>query len=371
MENNLLDIIKTVRDLKEAKLNAVQIKDLISYSIEEKKKELIGPEGPKGETGDKGESILGPRGLPGPKGNTGTGIEKIDITESDHQVALSIHTTDGKIKNFPNIRGPRGQRGKIGDQGPQGLIGPTGPTGNPGRDGELFKFVGGYIPGKSYNKNDIVTSRNGSLYLSLKDNNTAPLDDKKSWDLILPYPVNYKSGTPTGASKGGVSVWLPSNFYATDAFVWIDNKIYRSLTTQTSTANFYNDYRAGNWVNMSDGDAVQPLLNGATNVRLDALKFIPTQYRMIICDLVCMRKSSTVADSYFKLTITCIWNGTAWIKNESSKTYFPGAPDDITFTINTDGGNQNALILGYTTPALAGAYDAAFSKVFISFRGII
>ena len=41
MENNLLDIIKTVRDLKEAKLNAVQIKDLISYSIEEKKRSSL------------------------------------------------------------------------------------------------------------------------------------------------------------------------------------------------------------------------------------------------------------------------------------------------------------------------------------------
>jgi hypothetical protein len=41
VENNLLDIIKTVRDLKEAKLNAVQIKDLISYSIEEKKRSSL------------------------------------------------------------------------------------------------------------------------------------------------------------------------------------------------------------------------------------------------------------------------------------------------------------------------------------------
>jgi len=371
VENNLLDIIKTVRDLKEAKLNAVQIKDLITYSIDQKKNELIGPIGPAGEKGDKGESILGPRGLPGPKGNTGTGIEKIDITESDHQVALSIHTTDGKIKNFPNIRGPRGQRGKIGDRGPQGLVGPNGPPGDPGRDGESFKFVGGFRPGASYNKGDIVTSRNGSLYVSLKDNNTALLDDKSAWELLLPYPINYRSGTATAGGKGGVVTWLPSNFYPIDAFVWIDNKIYRSLTTQTSTSDFYNDYRLGNWVNMSDGDAVEPLLNGAVNQRLNSLIFIPVQYRMIWIDMICMRKSSTVADTYFKLTITCIWNGASWIKNESSKTYFPGAPDDITFTINTDGANNNALILGYSTPTLAGIYDAAFSKVFLSIRGII
>jgi len=369
VENNLLDIIKTVRDLKEAKLNAVQIKDLITYSIDQKKNELIGPVGPKGETGDKGESILGPRGLPGPKGNTGTGIEKIDITESEHQVALSIHTTDGKIKNFPNIRGPRGQRGKIGDRGPQGLVGPNGPPGDPGRDGESFKFVGGFRPGASYNKGDIVTSRNGSLYVSLKDNNTALLDDKSAWELLLPYPINYRSGTATGVGKTAVPGWLPSQFYNLDNFVYIDNKIYRSLGPQTSTANFYTDYRAGQWVDMTDGQSVEPLLNGAVNVLIPSLKFYPAQHRLIVADLVNMRKSSTVADSYYKVTLTIIWNGTQWVKAESEKVFFGNpTPDNITYTLSTDVPDNNALVIGYNTTTMAGAYDAAFSKVFIHVR---
>ena len=371
MENNLLDIIKTVRDLKEAKLNAVQIKDLITLAIEQKKDELIkiGPTGEKGERGDRGE--IGPRGLSGPKGNVGFGVEKVIIEESDHQVALTIHTTDGKIARHGNIRGPRGQRGREGIRGPMGLQGPSGEKGDPGKNGESFRFAGGFMPGKVYMKGDVVSDKKGSLYVSLKDNNTSGLDDRKAWQIVLPSVVNYRSGTATGGSKGGVVTWLPSNFYPNDAFVWVDNKIYRSLTTHTGTASFYDDYRAGNWIGMSDGDITEPILNGAVNQRLNSLIFIPVQYRMLWIDLVCMRKSSTVADTYFKLTITCIWNGASWIKNESSKTYFPGAPDDITFTINTDGANNNALILGYSTPTLSGVYDAAFSKVFLSIRGII
>ena len=369
MENNLLDIIKTVRDLKEAKLNAVQIKDLITYSIDQKKNELKGDIGERGEKGERGDSILGPRGLPGPKGNTGTGIEKIDIIESDHQVALSIHTTDGKVAKHPNIRGPRGQRGKEGIRGPMGLTGPSGPTGDPGKDGESFKFVGGFRPGTVYNKGDIVSDRKGSLYVSLKDNNTALLDDKSAWELLLPYPINYRSGTATGTSKSGVSGWLPSNFYGPDTFVYIDNKIYRSLGTQTSTANFYNDYRNNLWMDMSDGQSVEPLLNGAVNVDLLSLKFYPAQHRMIAIDLVNMRKSNTVADSYYKLALTIIWDGVNWIKGESEKVFFGNpTPDNITYSVFTDTADNNALIVRYSTPLMAGTYDAAFSKVFIHTR---
>ena len=369
MENNLLDIIKTVRDLKEAKLNAVQIKDLITYSIDQKKNELIGPAGEKGERGDKGDSILGPRGLPGPRGNNGTGIEKIDITESEHQVALSIHTTDGKIAKYPNIRGPRGQRGKEGIRGPMGLQGPSGEKGDSGKNGESFRFAGGFMPGKTYMKGDVVSDRKGSLYVSLIDNNTRGLDDRSAWQIVLPSVINYRSGTATGTKQGGVAGWLPSNFYSQDAFVFIDDKIYRSTGTQTSTANFYDDYRNNLWENVSDRTSFEPLLNGAVNVRLNSVKFYPAQYRMVMVDAVTMRRTDTIAASYFKVKLIFIWDGIQWQKAESEKVYFGNPnPDNITFNVGTDNPDNNALILSYSTPTMPNIYDTTFSKIFIQTR---
>jgi len=369
VENNLLDIIKTVRDLKEAKLNAVQIKDLITLAIEQKKDELIkvGPKGDKGEPGNRGE--IGSRGLPGPKGNTGTGIEKVIIEESDHQVALTIHTTDGKIARHGNIRGPRGQRGKEGIRGPMGLTGPSGEKGDPGKNGESFRFAGGFMPGKTYMKGDVVSDRKGSLYVSLIDNNTRGLDDRTAWQIVLPSVINYRSGTATGGKQGGVAGWLPANFYSTDSFVFVDDKIYRSTGTQTSTANFYDDYRNNLWENMSDRTSFEPLLNGAVNVRLNSIIFYPAQYRMVMVDAVTMRRTDTVAASYFNVKLTLLYDGTNWSKAESEKVYWGNpTPDNITFSVATDTGDNNALVLNYSSPLMGGNFDVNFSKIFIQTR---
>jgi len=82
-----------------------------------------------------------------------------------------------------------------------------------------------------------------------------------------------------------------------------------------------------------------------------------------------MRRTDTVAASYFKVKLTLLYDGTNWIKAESEKVYWGNpTPDDITFTVATDGANQNALVLSYSSPLMLGNFDVNFSKIFIQTR---
>ena len=108
-----------------------------------KKGSLIGPQGPKGDTGDTGPK--GDAGETGPKGETGatgatpvismtatvdqtTGTPSVSVSKSGSDEAPSFNLA------ITGIKGEKGDKGDTGDQGPQGDTGPQGPA---GADAEL------------------------------------------------------------------------------------------------------------------------------------------------------------------------------------------------------------------------------------------
>ena len=103
-----------------------------------KKGSLIGPQGPKGDTGDTGPK--GDAGETGPKGETGatgatpvismtatvdqtTGTPSVSVSKSGSDEAPSFNLA------ITGIKGEKGDKGDTGDQGPQGDPGPQGPKG--------------------------------------------------------------------------------------------------------------------------------------------------------------------------------------------------------------------------------------------------
>lgn len=99
---------------------------------------LMGPQGPKGDTGETGPK--GDTGEAGPKGDTGatgatpvismtatvdqtTGTPSIDVSKSGSDEAPSFNLA------ITGIKGEKGDKGDKGDQGPQGEQGPQGPAG--------------------------------------------------------------------------------------------------------------------------------------------------------------------------------------------------------------------------------------------------
>ena len=85
----------------------------------------MGPEGPRGLTGPKGD--VGERGLDGPQGPRG------EAGPIGPQGLQGIQGERGEI-------GPQGPRGIQGERGPIGPIGPTGLQGPRGERGEPFKI---------------------------------------------------------------------------------------------------------------------------------------------------------------------------------------------------------------------------------------
>lgn len=99
---------------------------------------LMGPQGPKGDTGDIGPK--GDAGETGPKGDTGatgatpvismtatvdqtTGTPNVSVSKSGSDEAPSFNLA------ITGIKGEKGDKGDTGDQGPQGDPGPQGPKG--------------------------------------------------------------------------------------------------------------------------------------------------------------------------------------------------------------------------------------------------
>ena len=120
----------------------------------------MGPQGPKGDTGDTGPK--GDAGDTGPKGDTGatgatpvismtatvdqtTGTPNVSVSKSGSDEAPSFNLA------ITGIKGEKGDKGDTGDQGPQGDPGPQGPAGADaefpvgGTDGQsLVKDSDGY-----------------------------------------------------------------------------------------------------------------------------------------------------------------------------------------------------------------------------------
>lgn len=115
---------------------------------------LMGPQGPKGDTGETGPK--GDAGETGPKGETGatgatpaismtatvdqtTGTPNVSVSKSGSDEAPSFNLA------ITGIKGEKGDKGDTGEQGPQGDTGPQGPKGEDatlpegGTEGQFLK----------------------------------------------------------------------------------------------------------------------------------------------------------------------------------------------------------------------------------------
>lgn len=115
---------------------------------------LMGPQGPKGDTGETGPK--GDTGETGPKGDTGatgatpvismtatvdqtTGTPSVEVSKSGSDEAPSFNLA------ITGIKGEKGEKGDTGEQGPQGETGPQGPKGDDatlpegGTEGQFLK----------------------------------------------------------------------------------------------------------------------------------------------------------------------------------------------------------------------------------------
>lgn len=115
---------------------------------------LMGPQGPKGDTGETGPK--GDTGETGPKGDTGatgatpvismtatvdqtTGTPSVEVSKSGSDEAPSFNLA------IAGIKGEKGDKGDTGEQGPQGETGPQGPKGEDatfpegGTEGQFLK----------------------------------------------------------------------------------------------------------------------------------------------------------------------------------------------------------------------------------------
>lgn len=92
-----------------------------------------GPQGPKGDTGATGEA--GPAGPHGPKGETGLQGPKGDTGPVGPQGPQGEKGDTGET-GATGPQGPKGDTGDTGPQGPKGDTGPQGPKGDTGPQGD-------------------------------------------------------------------------------------------------------------------------------------------------------------------------------------------------------------------------------------------
>ena len=113
-----------------------------------------GPQGPKGDTGD-----TGPQGPAGPQGEAGTGLKILGTVDSVLDLPQTANQSDfynvglfppytiymydngewkeqGQLEGAQGPAGPQGPKGDTGDTGPQGPKGDTGDTGPQGPKGD-------------------------------------------------------------------------------------------------------------------------------------------------------------------------------------------------------------------------------------------
>lgn len=99
---------------------------------------VIGPTGPKGNTGPAGPTGVkgdtGPRGATGDKGDTGPKGETGPAGPTGPQGPIGTKGDTGARGNT-GPTGPRGDKGDTGSTGPMGPTGPTGPKGDTGPAG--------------------------------------------------------------------------------------------------------------------------------------------------------------------------------------------------------------------------------------------
>lgn len=104
---------------------------------------IIGPQGPQGETGPTGpKGNTGAKGTDGATWLSGTTVPTTQGTNGDFFINTSnwdiykkgsdTWTKNGNIKGATGAQGAKGDKGDKGDAGPQGETGPKGATGSQG-----------------------------------------------------------------------------------------------------------------------------------------------------------------------------------------------------------------------------------------------
>ena len=184
---------------------------------------LMGPQGPKGDTGETGPK--GDAGETGPKGETGatgatpvismtatvdqtTGTPSIDVSKSGSDEAPSFNLA------ITGIKGEKGDKGETGDRGPQGETGPQGPKGadatlpEGGTTGQVLTKTADGEAWEDAPETDLTG------YLSIDENNILQTTDggtksptyiKVKTSPIIEAYTHIASGSVTASTKAGLA----------------------------------------------------------------------------------------------------------------------------------------------------------------------
>lgn len=226
-----------------------------------------GAQGPKGETGARGEKgetgPQGPAGPTGPKGDTGTGftvkgyygsvsalqasVENPEVGDAygvgaaaPYDIYIYDGVTNAWVNNGP-LQGAKGDKGDPGEQGPKGETGSTGPQGPQGPAGE--------------------TPVKGTDYFTQADKQEIAEDAAALVDLSGKQNKITASGILKGDGAGGVSMAEPGTDYLTEApvtsvngatgevkgtfYVTVTQGDDDSVTADKTAAEVYAAYAAG------------------------------------------------------------------------------------------------------------------------------
>ena len=226
-----------------------------------------GVQGPKGETGARGEKgetgPQGPAGPTGPKGDTGTGftvkgyygsvsalqasVENPEVGDAygvgaaaPYDIYIYDGVTNAWVNNGP-LQGAKGDKGDPGEQGPKGETGSTGPQGPQGPAGK--------------------TPVKGTDYFTQADKQEIAEDAAALVDLSGKQNKITESGLLKGDGAGGVSMAEPGTDYLMEApvtsvngatgevkgtfYVTVTQGDDDSVTADKTAAEVYAAYAAG------------------------------------------------------------------------------------------------------------------------------
>ena len=244
---------------------------------------LMGPQGPKGDTGETGPK--GDTGETGPKGDTGatgatpvismtatvdqtTGTPSIDVSKSGSDEAPSFNLA------ITGIKGEKGDKGDTGEQGPQGDVGPQGPKGEDatfpegGTEGQFLKKtatgeewgdvpapdMGGYV--KYSPEADNLTYDDGTEVSTIRigDVNSGPyLQMSNNQVGIANRILNQSAGFGIHGSSNHPALYLGANQGTTPKSV---TGITDSITDSPEGLNLATDKAVADYVTAHAGDAL-------------------------------------------------------------------------------------------------------------------
>ena len=277
-----------------------------------------GKDGVKGDTGPQGQrgvaGVQGPMGFSGPKGEIGDKGEKGDKGEMGLQGSMGPQGLQGQRgpQGLQGEMGPIGEKGEIGPEGPQGRagrIGPMGPVGLQGIQGMTGEsgmiFAGVYVPGMTYMPNEVVNYA-GSLWICRNKTKLQPSYAGGNWELVMT--------SITGGGGGGGSSSTGGESYSAK------------------------------------------ILNSAIDIDLPGLSATGGGARVVEIVGELYRESSTgFRQSFVKLIASQVNN--VWTIRRTQTTVMAGAPDGVTFSIDSALGQ-----IRYSSDTMTGVYalDSTF-----------